>query len=110
MLYVIGEREADGVRCPVFALHDEMHFGAGLAQEDVADLAQRGRTIHRLVQHSGQCCCALLRTWDWPRPKSTGIESPASARYNRVHTKIRVTLDTFRVAVGALKAMYGDTA
>jgi hypothetical protein len=29
MLYVIGEREADGVRCPVFALHDEMHFGAG---------------------------------------------------------------------------------
>jgi len=44
------------------------------------------------------------------RPKSTGIESPASARYNRVHTKIRVTLDTFRVALGALKAMYGDKA
>jgi hypothetical protein len=55
MLYEIGEREADGVRCPVFALHDEMHHGAGLAQEGVADLAQRGRTIHRLVQHFGQC-------------------------------------------------------
>jgi hypothetical protein len=55
MLYEIGEREADGVRCPVFALHDEMHYGAGLAQEGVADLAQRGRTIHRLVQHFGQC-------------------------------------------------------
>jgi hypothetical protein len=52
MLYVIGEREADGVRCPVFALHDEMHFGAGLAQEDEPEWAEHEPEFD-LVFHSG---------------------------------------------------------
>jgi hypothetical protein len=42
-LYIIGEREVDGVCRAVFALHEEMHHGAGLAPEEVADFAQRER-------------------------------------------------------------------
>jgi len=42
-LYIVGEREVDGARRPVFALHEQMHHGAGLAPEDVTDLAQRER-------------------------------------------------------------------
>jgi hypothetical protein len=44
------------------------------------------------------------------RPKSAGIGSPVSARYNKVLSKVTVTLDTYRLALGALKALYGDKA
>ena len=42
-LYIIGEREVDGVCRAVFALHEQMDHGAGLAPEEVADFAQRER-------------------------------------------------------------------
>jgi len=42
-LYIIGEREVDGVCRAVFALHEQMVHGAGLAPEEVADFSQRER-------------------------------------------------------------------
>ena len=42
-LYIIGEREVDGVCRAVFALHEQMDHGAGLAPEEVADFDQRER-------------------------------------------------------------------
>ncbi len=42
-LHIIGEREVDGVCRAVFALHEQMDHGAGLAPEEVADVAQRER-------------------------------------------------------------------
>jgi hypothetical protein len=44
------------------------------------------------------------------RPRATGIDSPSFARYGSKYTKAGVKLDTFRVALGALKAIYGDKA
>jgi uncharacterized membrane protein len=44
------------------------------------------------------------------RPRAAGINAPAYARYNRTFTKAGVKLDTFNVALGALKALYGNQA
>ncbi len=44
------------------------------------------------------------------RPIAAGIESPAYARYGTKITKAGVKLNTFRVALGALKAVYGNKA
>jgi hypothetical protein len=44
------------------------------------------------------------------RPIAAGIESPAFARYGTRITQAGVKLDTFRVALGALKAIYGGKA
>jgi len=44
------------------------------------------------------------------RPIATGIKNPAFARYGPKQTQVGTRLDTFRVAVGALKAVYGSKA
>lgn len=44
------------------------------------------------------------------RPIAAGIEAPAFARYGTRITQAGVKLNTFRVAVGALKALYGNKA
>jgi hypothetical protein len=44
------------------------------------------------------------------RPRAAGIDAPAYARYGRILTQAGVKLDTFNVALAALKAMYGSKA
>jgi hypothetical protein len=44
------------------------------------------------------------------RPIAAGISSPSFARYGPKFMKAGVKLNTYRVALAALKAMYGDKA